>query len=209
MKLDLTGENTLARDSIAQAMQLHNQRRWGEFLVAGDSALAEYPFANQTSRKQVNERIGQVNEDYEKRRAEIDGLLAEYRAFKDQEDLDRADALLRELEQLFQLKPGEGTRGEWLATTKADVTKLDFAAREARESNASQHTFIQAKLVDIPDGRDFSAALQLYYITAFLPNSTNAAAARQEFAALAAKHPKIAEALKKLGFEDKPVEGGR
>jgi pSer/pThr/pTyr-binding forkhead associated (FHA) protein/tetratricopeptide (TPR) repeat protein len=206
LKLDLTGENQLARESIAQAMQLHNQRRLGEFLAAADAALAEYPFANPTSRKQLNELIAKVNEDYEKRRAEVENLLREYKDFKDQEDLDGAAAQLRELEQLHQVKPGEGTRGEWLATTKAEVGKLDFAAREARESKASEHTYIQANMLDAPDGRDFSAMLQFYYVAAFLPNSDKAEAARKEFAELLKKHPEVAQVLEKLGFKG---TGGR
>jgi pSer/pThr/pTyr-binding forkhead associated (FHA) protein len=202
-KVDLRGENQLAMEQIANALALDAEERWGDFVVAAQQVLAEFPFAQKVSRDQLYKRIREVNEDYERRRAEIDRLRAEYRAFKDQEDLDRAAALLRDLEAKFQIKPGESTRGQHLDEAKEEVSRLDLTARQERQTKAAEHTFIQAKLVDLPDGRLFSAALQFFYVCEFLPDSKQAPEARALYDQIGKDHPQVNRVLEKLGFTRK------
>lgn len=200
-KVDLKGENQLAAQRMADALQLDTQQQWGDFRAAAREVLAEFPFLPKASREQLSKRLQQVDEDYEKRRASIDRRRTEYKEFKDQEDLDAAAAQLKELEQLFQIKPGEGTRGLWVQEAKTEVSRLDHAAREERETKAAEHTFIQATLVDLPEGRVSSAALQLYYVAKFLPDSRQAPKARAVLADIGRTHPQVIAVLEKLGFK--------
>ncbi|MFI5402532.1 MAG: hypothetical protein ACHQ1G_06310, partial [Planctomycetota bacterium] len=200
LKVDLKGENQQATQRIADALSLDTQGLWGDFLVAAKQALAEFPFANRASREQLQKRIQEVNEDYEKRRASIDRLREEYKAFKDAEDLSAAAAQLAELEKKFQLKPGEGPRGQYLQEAKTEVARLDHAAREEWQTKAAEHTMIQAEFVDLPDGRISSAALQFFYVAVFLPDSQQAGKAREEMG----KHPDVIAVLEKLGFKRRP-----
>ena len=199
-KVDLKGENQLATRRIAEALTLDTEGRWGEFLVAASEALAAFPFANPLSRKQLSTRILAVTEAYETARTSIDRLRREYVEFKDAEDLAAAAAQLADLEARYQIKEGEGTRGQYLQEAKAEVRRFDFAAREERETKLAQHTFIQATLVDLPEGRICSAALQLYYVARFLPDSQQAPKAKAELEKLKQTHPEVIEVLEKLRF---------
>jgi hypothetical protein len=69
-----------------------------------------------------------------------------------------------------------------------------------QQTKAAEHTFIQAKLVDLPDGRPLSAALQFFYVCEFLPDSKQAPEARQLYEQIGKDHPEVNLVLKKLGF---------
>ncbi len=200
-KVDLKGENQLAAQRTADALALDTSRLWGDFIVAATEVLAEFPFLAKNSREQLYQRMRDVNEEYEKRRASIDRLREEYRLFQDQEDLVAAAAQLKEIERLYQIKEGEGPCGLYVKEAKAEVSRLAHAAREERETKAAEHTFIQATLVDLPDGRVASAALQLYYIVKFLPDARQAPQARKALDAIKKTHPQVIAVLEKLGFK--------
>ncbi len=202
-KVDLKGENQLATQKMANALALHAQGSWGDFLVEAKQVLAEFPFLNRSSRDQLRDLIQKVNEDDGERRKRIDRLLEEYKAFKDLEDLYAAAKEIRALQEIFQLKPGEGQRGQYLLEVKTEVDRLILAAREQLESKAAEHTFIQATLMDIPDGRVYSAALQLFFVAEFLPDSAQAPKARAALDQIAKEHPQVLAVLKKLGFTGK------
>ena len=61
LKMDLRDEASVATERMSQALTLYNQGRWGEFLSAAERALAEFPFANKTTQRQLNELIDEVN----------------------------------------------------------------------------------------------------------------------------------------------------
>jgi len=200
-KVDLKKEGQLAAQQVADALNLYEQGRWGEFIEAAATVLAAFPFAAPASRKQLSQLIRDVNEKYEEMRTSIDRRHKEYIDFKDAEDLATAATLITQLEAKFQIKEGEGTRGLYLQKVKAEISRLDFAAREERQTKLAEHTFIQATLVDLPEERVCSAALQLYYIAEFLPDSKQAPKARAELAKIKATHPQVIEVLDKLGFK--------
>jgi pSer/pThr/pTyr-binding forkhead associated (FHA) protein len=197
-KVDLRGETVLATNTITNALSLHGQRRYGEFLSEAAKALAEFPFANRNMRDQLRKLIDEVNEQYETRRKGIDRLRKDYVEFRNREDLVAAASELGKLEADYQIVPGEGPRGEYVKAAKEEMDRLDMAAREQRETKATEHTFVQATLVDLPEGRVYSAALQLYYITEFAPQSAHAAAAKAALGLIVQEHPQILRVLEKL-----------
>jgi len=198
LKLDLRGETVDATNAMTNALGLHSQGRYGEFLVAAATALAEYPFANKNTRDQLRKLIDAVNEDYEARRRKIERLRKDYVDFRSREDLLAAAAELAKLEKDFQVAEGAGPRSEYVKGANAEIDRLDVAARQERETKMTEHTFVQATLVDLPEGREFSAALQLYYIVEFAPNSANASAAAAALEQIDKRHPQILRVLGKL-----------
>ncbi|MHC4848940.1 MAG: FHA domain-containing protein, partial [Planctomycetota bacterium] len=50
IKTNLRQEGVLAESAVATALQLHSDRQWGEFIVAAQSALAEFPFMSNSSK---------------------------------------------------------------------------------------------------------------------------------------------------------------
>ena len=54
--------------------------------------------------------------------------------------------------------------------------------------------------MDLPDGRLFSAALQLFYVSEFLPDSKQAPEARKLYGQICEDHPQVKRVLEKLGF---------
>jgi len=203
LKLDLRGETTLAANTMANVLSLHAQRRWGEFLVEAARALAEFPFANKNTSEEIRKRKSEVEADWEARSKRVDGLLKDYVDFKNLEDLQAAAKDLATLEKDFQTGKFEGPRTEYAKKTGEEIGRLDHAARVDRESKLTEHTFVQATLVDLPEGRDFSAALQLYYIVKFAPYSASAVDANNALAGINQKHPQILRVLDKL-FGNRP-----
>jgi len=197
-KADLRGETALAANSLANVLSLHSQGRYGDFLTEAARVLAEFPFANKNTREEIRKLIDKVNADYDGRRKKIDRLRKDYVDFKNIEDLQVAAAELAKLMKDFQITPGEGQRGDWVKEVKEEIERLDIAARQQRETKLTDHTFVQATLVDLPDGRVFSAALQLYYITRFAPNAATAPAAAEALQQINQDHPQIQRVLQKL-----------
>ncbi|HEX5138017.1 MAG TPA: FHA domain-containing protein [Planctomycetota bacterium] len=202
-KVDLRGETTLAASTMANVLSLHGQRRYGEFLAEGARALAEFPFANKTTRDEIRKLIDEVNADYEARRKKIDRLTKDYVDFRNLEDLQAAGAELGKLEKDFQTAAFEGPRSDYGVKAREEIERLALAARVQRETKLTDRTFVQATLVDLPDGRVFSAALQLYYITEFAPNAGTAPAAAAALQQIYKDCPQIERVLDGL-FGKKP-----
>ncbi len=197
-KVDLRGETVLATNTMTNALSLHSQGRYGAFLSEATKALAEFPDANKNTRDQLRKLIDAVNADFETRRRKIDRLRKDYADFRNREDLATAAADLAKLKADFEITPGEGPRGEYVKEAGEEIERLDLAARVERETKATEHTFVQATLVDLPDGRVFSAALQLYFITKFAPNSAVAQQAADALQGIDKEHPQILRVLDKL-----------
>jgi hypothetical protein len=197
-KVDLRGESVLATNAMTNALSLHGAGRYGEFLTEAAKALNEYPFVARATQNQIRKLIDEVNEQYESRRKRIDRLRRDYQEFRNREDLLAAAAELAGLERDYQITAGESPRGEYVKEAKAEIDRLDLAARQERETKMTEHTFVQATLVDQPDGRVFSAALQLYFITKFAPQSAVAQQAADALQAIDKEHPQILRVLDKL-----------
>jgi pSer/pThr/pTyr-binding forkhead associated (FHA) protein len=201
-KVDLRGETTLANQKMSGALELHSSGRWGDFLRAAKLALAEFPFASKSTRDQLRDLIGQANEAYTKERDRIDRLVREYKDFRDIQDLADAGGRLEKLRERFQIAPGEGPPGEHYKATKEEIDRLDFEARERRETEIADPIFVQAQLVHMQSSPPdiHSAALQFYYIVRFLPAAKQAKQARAELQNIQKSHPKIVAVLDALGF---------
>jgi len=200
-KVDLRGEAALAANTIANVLSLYDRGRYGEFQAEAAQVVAEYPFISKNTRDDLRAKIDEVNRKYEEGRKTIDRLIEDYVQFRNGGDLDAGAAALAELQAMFQIKPGEGPRGEYVQQAKAEVDRLDLEAREARETRIAEHSFIQATLVDLQQTPPAycSAAVQLFYVSRFLPNAKMANAAAAEFQKIAAEHPEV-QVLEKLGF---------
>jgi pSer/pThr/pTyr-binding forkhead associated (FHA) protein len=199
LKVDLRGENAEAANKVGNALTLYNQGHWGEFDAEATQILAEYPFLLKNTQDSLRERRDEVRGKYDTGRTDVEHLLSDYRDFRSQADLDAARTRLEELRAKYQITPGEGPRGQWYQETKAAIDGLDAAASEQRESRVAEPIFVQATLVNLPDNQVYSAAIQLYYITAFLPHAKQAAQAQQEFQKIAEAHPEV-RVLEKLPF---------
>jgi pSer/pThr/pTyr-binding forkhead associated (FHA) protein len=197
-KVDLRGETQLATQRMSDALALHSARRYGDFLAAAQQALAEFPFANKSTRDDLRQKIDQVNEMYEQDRKRVDRLVVDYKQFKDRTDLDAARVGLEQMGQLFQIEAGAGARGEHYAKTEAEITALDRTASEQRETRIAEPTFVTATLLNLPQGEVYSAAIQLYYIVRFLPASTFAPQAEAELKKIERSHPNILPVLRRL-----------
>jgi pSer/pThr/pTyr-binding forkhead associated (FHA) protein len=198
LKVDLKGETVDATNAMTNALSLHSAGRFGEFYSQALEALGEYPFANKATRDQLRDLMDAVDADYDARRRQIDRLRKDYADFRNREDLVAASAELAKLQSDFQITPGEGPRGLYVKEAREEIDRLDLAARMERETKATEHTFVQATVVDLPDGRVFSAALQLYYITKFAPSSAVASQAADALQTIEKEHPQILRVLDKL-----------
>lgn len=198
LKVDLRGETRLATETMANALSLYHQGRYGEFLLEAATALSEFPFANRATREELRKLIEKVNEDFETRRKKIERARKDYADFRNRGDLLTAAADLASLERDFQTATLEGPKTVYVNEAKADIERLDLAARAERETKLTAHTFTQATLLDLPEGRLFSAALQLYFIVEFTPHSGNAPQAGAALDGITRERPEIQRVLTKL-----------
>jgi pSer/pThr/pTyr-binding forkhead associated (FHA) protein len=203
-KVDLRGETVDATNAVTNALSLHGQRRYGDFLTEALRTQAEYPFVSRATKDQLRKLIDEVNEQYETRRRRIDRYRKDYQDFRNREDLLVAAVELRALQKDYQITPGEGTDGEYVKAAQEEIERLDMAARVERETKMTEHTFVQATLVDLPEGRVYSAALQLYYITEFAPHAAVAQQAAGALLGIDKEHPQILRVLGNLFATRKP-----
>jgi hypothetical protein len=200
LKVDLRGETQLATQRMSEALDLYSARRYGDFLAAARQVLPEFPFANEATRRDLRAKIDEVDQACDRESTRVDGLVRDYLAFKDREDLLAARRGLEGLRERYQLEPGKGQRGEHYQRTKAEVDRLDLEARQQMQGGQAEAPFVRATLVDMNEvpPHVHSAALQLFYVVKILPHSKQAEAAQAELNAIRAKHPEVIAVLEKL-----------
>jgi len=203
LKTDLTREGAAATDAMTGALSLRKEGRLGEFLAEARTALAEFPFASKTLSNQLAEGIVEVIREYGERRRALDREIEDYKEFRDLQSLINAVRLVDELKQKYQIKPGEGDRGEHLARAEAEVSKERTAAIRKKQGEAALPRWEQAVYVHIEQGEVHSAALLLAYVAWFLPESPTAQEAKDELRKIEESHPQVIQVLKSLGLERK------
>jgi len=203
LKTDLTREGAAATDAMTGALRLLETGKWGDFLDKARTALAEFPFASKTLSNQLAEGIVRVIREYGERRRALDREINDYLEFRDLQSLINALDLVKELKEKFQIKPGDGERGEHLARAEAQVEKERTAAIQKKQGEAALPRWEQAVYVHIEQGEVYSAALLLSYVAWFLPESPSAKDARDELAKIEQSHPQVIKVLKSLGLERK------
>jgi len=210
-KVDLRGEAKTASDTMARALNLHSAARYGEFLDEANRALAEFPFANPMMRRQLSQRVAQVNQSYAELRKRAEKELRDYREFKDLQSLDNARDIFETLVEEFQVAPGEGPRGEHLAQLMAEESRLRTAALRKQQGEQARSRLEQAIYVHVPQGEVYSAAVLLTYVKWNLPavwslpesdpgNEMNdlVREGRAALAKIEKEHPEVIEVLKRL-----------
>jgi hypothetical protein len=203
LKTDLTREGAAATDAMTRALGLRKDGRLGEFLGEARTALAEFPFASKTLSNQLAEGIVEVIREYGERRRALDREIDDYKEFRDLQSLINAVRLVDELKQDFQIKPGDGERGEHLARAEAEVSKERSEAIRKKQGEAALPRWEQAVYVHIEQGEVYSAALLLSYVAWFLPESPTAQEAKDELDKIEQSHPQVIKVLKSLGLERK------
>jgi pSer/pThr/pTyr-binding forkhead associated (FHA) protein len=203
LKTDLTREGVAATNAMTSALGLLDAGKWGDFLDQARTALAEFPFASKTLSKQLAEGIVRVIRAYGERRRELDREIEDYLEFRDLQSLINALRLVEELKQKFQIKPGDGDRGEHLAAAEAQVEKEKSAAIRKKQGEAALPRWEQAVYVHIEQGEVHSASLLLSYVAWFLPESPTAQEALDELRKIEKSHPQVIKVLKSLGLERK------
>jgi pSer/pThr/pTyr-binding forkhead associated (FHA) protein len=203
LKTDLTREGAAATDAMTRALSLRKEGKLGEFLTEARTALAEFPFASKTLSNRLAEGIVQVIREYGERRRALDREIEDYKEFRDLQSLIHAVDLVDELKNRFQIKSGDGERGEHLARAEAEVTKEKTEAIRKKQGEAALPRWEQAVYVHIEQGEVYSAALLLSYVAWFLPESPTAQEAKDELKKIEQSHPQAIKVLKSLGLERK------
>jgi len=183
---------------MSEALTLHRQGKWGQFLAAAQAALAEFPFANRATRDQLSDLIGEVNREYAEHRARVDRELRDYVAFKDLQDLADAREALRLLRDMFEIEPGEGPRGEHYAKALAEQERLEAEALRKWQSERAKVSITFAELIHEPSDEPYSAAMHYAYIKQFLPQSEQLATAEAGLKRIEEEHPDVRAVLEKL-----------
>ena len=129
---------------------------------------------------------------------EANVMLRDYADFKDMASLLRVRRIVKDLQGRFQVKAGEGARGAELQRLIEEEAKRSGAAEETRQAVLAGPVFDLAKYVAIPNGEVHSAAVLLYHIAEYLPQSPQAAEARAELEKIKAEHPYVIEVLDRV-----------
>ena len=202
-KTDLSGESSLATKRMGSAQNLYQQGRWGEFLVAAERALAEFPFANKATQKSLNEKIAAINKESGSLSREAHAMIVDYEEFSDLQSLDRVVEILKRWKTRFQVQPGAGERGKEYAELDVKQKTLRSKAETRRQTQLAGSVLDQALYIHIPEGEVYSAAVMLTFITEWLPASEQAADARKELAKIQKEKPQVLEVLRALGLGGK------
>jgi len=201
IRTSLQGEAALARNAFARALQLYTSKRWGEFLEAGQSALAEFPFASATSKARLAERMGEVTGDRARLVREARVQLADFDEFKDMESLDRVQAALSALKTRHQVKSGAGPAGTTYAELATGEAERRMTARSAQEAKLAAPIFDLAE-VNLASEETYAATVLLSYIVQNLPASPQAEKAKQTLDQIEKDHPQILKVLRGVGIGD-------
>jgi len=199
IRTSLKGEAALARNEFAAALQLYTAKRWGEFLEAGQSALAEFPFASLTSKARLSARMGEVTADRALLVREGRLQLTDFDEFRDMESLDRVRAALDALASRHQIKSGVGHAGKTSAELAQSEAERRMTARRAQESKVAAPIFELAE-VNLSVEETYAAAVLLSYIVISLPASEQAEKAQQALDQIEKDRPQILKVLRDVGI---------
>jgi hypothetical protein len=199
IRTSLQGEAALARTAFTTALQLYTSDRWGEFLEAGQSALAEFPFASATSKARLAERMGEVTTDRAQLVREARMQLADFDEFRDMESLDRVGEALKALKTRHQIESGVGPAGETYAELATAEAERRTKARSAQESKLAAPIFDLAQ-VNLSSEETYAATVLLSYIVNNLPASPQAEEAKQALENIEKDHPQILKVLREVGI---------
>ncbi|MEE8106201.1 MAG: FHA domain-containing protein [Planctomycetota bacterium] len=198
LKTDLRDEARQAADQVSEADGLYDDKKLGSFLRLARETLAEFPFADPTSRRRLSEQLGIAMRGFGTlSRAAQDGL-EEYKEFRDLESLDRVRATLAEMKATYELTGSEGPWGElWLNLDAAERTARGTAERR-RQGDLADPLFQLANEFYLPSGQVHAAAVLFSYVGWYLPESPQAEKATAELAKLGKEYPAVLEVLKRL-----------
>lgn len=198
LKLDLSGESKFASDRILAARDLERAGRLGDFLEEGQRVLAEFPFAPEGMKKELDDALKGAQQRFEALAKEAQEQLRDYEAFKDQQSLVRVREILKIMETRFQAGAGEGPRAQRYRKIAESELDARGKAMKALEQALAGPLLDQALLIHLPDGEVCSAAVLLHFITNDLPQSPQAKNAREELDKLRASHPDVVAVLERL-----------
>ena len=130
-KTDLRGENSEAMDIMANAQTLYDRGRWGEFLTQAERALAEFPFANRSAQRSLNDKIAEINKTYGALSREAHAMITDYKEFSDLQSLDRAEwpvtsvyRVMTPFAELRTASPEDGLMKVLQVMGEADVSQV-------------------------------------------------------------------------------------
>ena len=195
IRTNLRGETVLAQDAVTKARQLHDEQRWGEFLDAASSVLAEFPFLDTSTKRRLNEMMSEVGKERSELQRDARRELADYEEFKDMQSLDRVREKLDALAGRHQVKAGEGRIGEtW---QKLDEAERDARqkARTAQETKKADPIFALA-MVAVADEEWSTAATLLWDVVHNLPNAAQVKDAKTELDNIEKSHPEVVKVLR-------------
>jgi len=199
IRSNLQGEAVLARNAFAEALQLYSKKRWGEFLAAGQRALAEFPFASTTSKARLAERMGQVTADRAVLVRNARLQLTDFDDFRDMESLDRVREALADLAGEHQIRSGVGPAGKTYATLASGEAERRMKARRAQESKIAAPIFELAE-VNLDAEESYAATVLLSYIVNSLPASEQAEKAKLVLEKIEKDRPQILKVLRDVGI---------
>jgi hypothetical protein len=199
LKTDLSGEVQEAQMRMNEALRRFDAGAWGEFSQQAQQALAEFPFGQRGLRKQLQDRLKTVSDEYAHLRERVDDQLGDYKEFRDLQSLDNVVEAIETLRGKFQIEPGKGEMGEHLARAAEREEQLRREALAKKQGEIAKAYFEQAVYSGLPD-KPYSAALLLSYVAWYLPDSPQAPQARDELTKIEKEHPEVVEVLRKLGF---------
>jgi len=198
LKTDLRDEARQAAEQVSDADALYDRKKLGSFLRLARETLAEFPFADPTSRRRLSEQVGIAMRGFGALARAADTGLKEYRDFRDLESLDRVRATLAELQATYELTGNEGAWGElWLKLDAAERAARGTAERR-RQGDLANRLFAEANEFYMPTGQVHAAAVLFSYISWYLPDSPQAEKATAELAKLGKENPQVLEVLKRL-----------
>ncbi|MGH7163044.1 MAG: FHA domain-containing protein [Planctomycetota bacterium] len=201
IKVDLRGEARQAQDEITATLALFQGRRLGDFLEKAPQVLAEFPFAAKPMRTQLQEAMAHAQQEFDAMAREAQDALKDYEQFKDLQSLEVVRQGLAKLAALFQVKEGEGARGDRYAALRKEEAAFRQEAEQKRQRAQADPLLQQALLFHKPSGETHSAAVLLYYIVRRLPESPQAREAQVELEQIRASHPHVLEVLERLPKE--------
>jgi len=201
-KTNLTADTQLATDRTNEALSRYEEKKWGDFLDLANSTLAEFPFMSPARQKQLRERAQTANAEYALLRNEARRLIRDYEEFRDLGSLDRVRDILATLRDKFQVKAGEGPRGQFLEEIASREKELREEAERKRQSALAKQLLEQAEYIHLEQGETFSAAVLLFHVVHYLPMSEQAARAKELLATIQEKNPEAVAILDRLAVRE-------
>ncbi|MHC4955328.1 MAG: FHA domain-containing protein [Planctomycetota bacterium] len=199
IRSNLHGEAALAQAAFSAALQLWSDDRWGEFLEAGQSALAEFPFASASSKERLAKRMGEVAANRAQLVREARIQMADFDEFRDMESLNRVKTMLAQLADRHQIKADESPAGKTYAELAKGEAERRLTAGRAQESKIAEPIFELAQ-VNLESDEVYAATVLLSYIVNNLPASEQAAQAKSALDKIAKDRPQIVKVLRDVGI---------